>query len=188
MDISRKLGIGSHPRFNRESIAIIASLLIFLVAGTLDWADGTLASSTGQATFIGAQFDPMAGRVKQVAFVSTVNVICFYSTSSSTYLLIGVLSAILILILGTIPSPVDVEQGSSSLSSQREHPYRKYPLLKFLLAFIFYDGRARYTDTTILLILLLIYANFSLVLFVLFVWVATFLIAAIYMVWRVAES
>jgi hypothetical protein len=58
--------------FTGNLIALLAALLIFLINGSLNWADGALARSTGQASEISARFDPMAGRVKQVAFVSAV--------------------------------------------------------------------------------------------------------------------
>lgn len=171
-----------------DSIALLAALLIFLTNGSLDWADGALARSTGQESEIGARFDPMAGRVKQVAFVSAVSVICFQDTGHSLYLTLGIMSSFLLLILATIPLASETDQNASGLSSQRVTLYRRFPLSKFIIAFLFYDGRARYTDIVIVLILLLIYVNVQFLLIISVVWSLSFFAAAAYTVWKVANS
>lgn len=89
--------------FINNSIAIIVGLSIMLLNGTWDWANGALARWTWQETEIDVWFDPMADRVKQVAFICIVSVFSYHATANVLFLYIGIFNALLMVILSPIP-------------------------------------------------------------------------------------
>ncbi len=177
--------------FINNSIAMIISLSIMLLNGTLDWADGALARWTGQETEIGAWFDPMAGRVKQVAFICIVSVFSYHATANALFLYIGIFNALLMVILSTIPQVGESRNQSphsSSLSNARSNIYRNWPLAKFIIALAYYDGRARYTDALILLMVLNLLYGIKVIVIFPFLWIFVLSIASFYLLVQLVRN
>jgi len=174
--------------FLNNTIASILALAIMFLNGTLDWADGALARSTSQETEMGAWFDPMAGRVKQVAFMSIVAVFSYHATANIILLYVAIFNLFLMIILSTIPQLGKSQNSSphsSSLSDARTSIYRSRPSTKFLIAFAYYDGRARYTDLLILLMVLNLFYDLKLIVLFPFLWIFVLSAASIYLLARV---
>jgi phosphatidylglycerophosphate synthase len=177
--------------FINNPIALSIGLVIMFFNGTLDWADGALARWTGQETEIGAWFDPMAGRVKQVAFICIVAVFSYHATANVLFLYIGILNALLMVILSTIPQlgeSRDRNPNSSSLSNARKKIYRNRPATKFFIALAYYDGRARYTDILILLMVLNLLYGIKFILIFPFLWIFVLSIASFYLLAQLVRN
>lgn len=177
--------------FLNNETATIISLIIMFLNGSLDWADGALARSTGQETQIGAWFDPMAGRIKQVAFMSLVSVFSYQVTTNIWFLYAGIFNSLLMLVLSIVPQMGESGKSqpqTSSLSDARKRIYRDHPATKFLIAFIYFDGRARYTDTLIFLILLDLAFGIQLIVIFPFIWLLVLSSASTYLLAQITRS
>ena len=150
-----------------RSLTAVALSIMFL-NGALDWLDGQLARVTGQTSALGHSLDEVAGVIKQLSFVAMIGIIVAQESNSSAWLVLTIVTVLnfmsMILVGQTLARTQipDATQGPSDVGMIR--------------SLVLYDGRARYTD---IIVALVIGTYFGL---------AWYVIAVVVIMWSLASA
>jgi len=162
---------------------IYLGIFIFFFKNSLDLIDGFIARITGETSEIGHKLDTWAGSISLICFQLALGLYVYSKSLNINYLYLTLIIVSL--------SAIDFKKHYLSLTSSKNNnkiynyrnslskKYKKSPNLIFyylfkILEILNYDGRSRYTDLILLLIIIENYQN-QLILsnIVVYIWVLT---------------
>jgi hypothetical protein len=147
--------------------ALLAGIFVFFSKSIPDWIDGHIARMKGQTSQLGRMLDEWGAQVNTICFQLAI---CFYvavDTGSDIYYLLGIVVSLTPAInfrshvYQHINKPIKSlnDENRSSENAETNSSFLSINSLKKLATALRYNGRSRYTDLVLLVILVEIYFN-----------------------------
>ena len=175
---------------SKNNILVIIGLFIFFLKNTLDLIDGHIARVTKQTSNIGHILDIWGGAVSHI-FFQIATCLYVYSRTSDAIFLVAILIICVLSLLDFkkhylfFSEKEEQKKFTSDWKTQKEKIKNNFYGLKKQFVKIFlildYDGRSRYTDLVILIILVEIFKNQLIITTIIpYLWVATNIVKFLY--------
>ena len=151
-----------------NDVLIIFGLIIFFLKNTLDLIDGYVARSTNQTSNLGHILDVWAGVISHMLFQIATCLYVYSKTLNSFFLYVSLIIAVLSFLdfkkhYLSLSKKESEEKIASDWKLKKQNIAEKFSgAIKYLVKLLLildYDGRSRYTDLVILIVLIEVFKS-----------------------------
>ena len=165
-----------------NNTALFIGIFVFFSKAIPDWIDGHIARMKGQTSKIGGMLDEWGAQVNTICFQLAICLYVAVNTGSDIYYLLGIVISIIpainfrTYVYQHINKSINSlnDENSSSGNVEANRSFLSINSLKKLVNILQYNGRSRYTDLVLLVILIELYFN-KIIISPAFVWIWSFI-------------